>query len=60
DKVVVFLPGAPDPWSGLVNVVTRDRITPLDITVKSAADLMKRLGKGSSGVLNNPGSFLEP
>jgi uncharacterized membrane protein len=53
-KVVVFLPGAPDPWSGSVCVMNEDRITPLDLTVKSAADIMKRLGKGSTGVLRDP------
>ena len=53
-KVVVFLPGAPDPWSGSVCVMTEDRITPLDLTVKSAADIMKRLGKGSTGALRDP------
>jgi uncharacterized membrane protein len=53
-KIVVFLPGAPDPWSGSVHVVTEDRITPLDLTVKSAADLMKRLGKGSTEILRDP------
>jgi uncharacterized membrane protein len=56
-KVVVFLPGAPDPWSGSVCVMTEDRITPLDMTVKSAADIMKRLGKGSTGALRDPLSF---
>jgi uncharacterized membrane protein len=56
-KVVVFLPGGPDPWSGSVCVMTEDRITPLDLTVKSAADIMKRLGKGSTGALRDPLSF---
>jgi uncharacterized membrane protein len=56
-KVVVFLPGAPDPWSGSVCVMTEDRITPLDLTLKSAADILKRLGKGSTGALREPLSF---
>src|SRR5512143_4323247 len=56
-KVVVFLPGAPDPWSGSVCVMTEDRITPLALTVKSAADIMQRLGKGSTGALRGPLSF---
>ena len=47
-KTVIFLPGAPDPWAGSVCVVTEDRITPLDLTVRSAADLMKRLGQGAT------------
>jgi uncharacterized membrane protein len=50
-KVVIFLPGAPDPWSGSVCVLTEDRITPLDLTVKSLADILKRLGKGSTRAL---------
>lgn len=50
-KVVVYLPGAPDPWSGSVCVVTNDRVTPLDLTVYSAANWMKRIGKGSSDAL---------
>lgn len=53
-KVVVFLPGAPDPWSGSVCILTDDRVTTLDITIKSAAALMKRLGKGSADVLREP------
>ena len=52
-KVVVFLPGSPDPWSGAVSVVTADRVTPLDITVQAAANLMKRLGRGSTDTLHN-------
>ena len=55
--VVIFLPGAPDPWSGSVCVVTEDRITPLDLTVKSATNLMKRLGKGSIDALSDPQGF---
>jgi uncharacterized membrane protein len=58
-KIVVFLPGAPDPWSGSVCIVTEDRITPLDLTVKSATDIMKRLGRGSTGALRDPLSFNE-
>lgn len=49
--VVIFLPGAPDPWSGSVCVVSEDRVTPLDLTAKAAVNLMKRLGKGSTEAL---------
>ena len=45
--VVIFMPGAPDPWSGSVRMVTEDRVTPLDLSIASAAKLMKRLGRGS-------------
>lgn len=52
DKVVMYLPGSPDPWSGSVCVVTKDRITPLDVPVKAVVNLMKRLGKGTGGELS--------
>jgi uncharacterized membrane protein len=52
-KVVLFLPGAPDPWAGSVCVVTKDRVSPLDLTVTSAVNLMKRLGKGTTAALPN-------
>jgi len=56
-KVVVFLPGSPDPWSGSVCVVTDDRVAPLDVTVNTAAKLMKRLGRGSTDKLQNAMAF---
>jgi uncharacterized membrane protein len=52
--VVVFLPGAPDPWSGSVCVVTEDRVTPLGLPVKSVVKLMKGLGKGAAEALPDP------
>lgn len=59
-KVVVFLPGSPDPWSGSVCVVTADRVTSLDVTVQAAANLMKRLGRGSTDILQHTPAFREP
>ena len=56
-KVVIFLPGAPDPWSGSVSVVTGDRVTPLDITMKSAVTLMKRIGRESKDILQHANAF---
>jgi hypothetical protein len=40
--------------------VTDDRVTPLDMTVKSAANLMKRLGRESADVLQHIPAFSEP
>jgi uncharacterized membrane protein len=51
DKVLVFLPGAPDAWSGSVCVVTDDRVERMDIDVQAVNLLMKRLGEGSSQAL---------
>jgi uncharacterized membrane protein len=53
DKAVLFLPGSPDPWSGAVSIVALERITPLDITIKSVTGLMKHLGKGTNEALIN-------
>jgi uncharacterized membrane protein len=44
-------PGAPDPWSGSVCAVTSDRLSPLDINIRTAGDLMRRLGKGTTASL---------
>ena len=53
DKVAIFLPGAPDPWSGSFCVMTADRITPLDLTIPLAAKIAKRLGKGANDALRD-------
>ncbi len=53
DKVAIFLPGAPDPWSGSVCVMTEDRITPLDLTIPLVAKIAKRLGKGANEALRD-------
>jgi uncharacterized membrane protein len=47
DKVALFLPGAPDPWSGMVCVVTEDRVTRVDVSIPFVAKLEKRLGRGA-------------
>jgi uncharacterized membrane protein len=60
DKILVFLPGSPDPWSGSVCVVTADRVTSLGISVQAAANLMKRLGRGASDTLRETTAFHEP
>jgi uncharacterized membrane protein len=52
-RSLVYLPGAPDPWSGSVCAVTDDRLVRLDISIKTASDLMKRMGKGSSAAIRD-------
>jgi uncharacterized membrane protein len=47
-RVVLYLPGAPDPWSGSVQVMSRERVTPLDLSIRSAGELMMRLGRGAA------------
>lgn len=52
DKVAIFLPGAPDPWSGSISVVTADRVAPLDQPVPVAADWAEALGKGTNDLVS--------
>jgi len=46
--VAIYLPGAPDPWSGSVCFVTEDRIQPLELALLPVVKTLKSLGKGSS------------
>ena len=46
--VAIYLPGAPDPWSGSVCFVTEDRIQPLELTLLPVLKTLKGLGKGSN------------
>jgi len=54
ERCLVFLPGAPDPWSGSVRVVLNNRITKLDTNLTAVTIMMKALGKGSSQALRTP------
>ncbi len=47
-QVAVFVPGAPDPWSGSLYLMTEDRIKHLDVPLSAALKCVKRLGMGSS------------
>jgi uncharacterized membrane protein len=53
-KAVIYLPGAPNPWSGSVCIVTEDRISPLKFKTTKAIKLMKRFGKGTGKFLSKP------
>ena len=46
-KVVIYLPGAPDPWSGSVVYFSEDRVKRLDMTVAQAINNIRHLGRGS-------------
>jgi uncharacterized membrane protein len=45
-RVVVFLPGSPDPWSGAVSFVDGARVTPLDVDVQSVLKALRGGGRG--------------
>jgi len=50
-KVAVYLPGAPNPWSGNVVFVSNDRVKPLSITLPEALRNIRTLGKGSVDIV---------
>ena len=50
-SVVVYLPGAPNPWSGSVCVMSADRVATIDASMLTAAGNIRHLGKGSSALL---------
>jgi uncharacterized membrane protein len=48
--VTVYLPGSPDPWSGLVIQVESDRVTALDADFPGVIDVFERLGRGAAAL----------
>jgi len=45
-RVAIYLPGAPNPWSGSVLYVSADRVQSLPITLTEAIRKIRSLGKG--------------
>ena len=50
-RVVLYLPGAPDAWSGSVLLVSADRVQPLDIDPAELAKALQGLGLGLAALL---------
>jgi uncharacterized membrane protein len=50
---VVFLPASPTPMSGNVMYVEASRVRPLDLSMRDAMQLVKRLGIGSAEKLRS-------
>ena len=50
-QVAVYLPGAPDPWSGTVAFVTADRVEPLKVGKSAAIKILRALGRGATHAL---------
>jgi len=51
--VVVYLPGAPNPWSGSVVLMTEDRIEKLNLKFIGVTKVMQRIGIGSAEAIAN-------
>ncbi len=49
-RVAVFLPGAPDPWSGSIIFVHEDRTKPLNTDMRQMMQIFETLGRGSSEI----------
>ncbi len=55
-KVALYLPSAPNPWSGTVVYVTADRVTHLPISLSEALKNIRMLGKGTGTLQERQGS----
>ncbi|MCJ7556892.1 MAG: DUF502 domain-containing protein [Gammaproteobacteria bacterium] len=47
-RVIVYIPGAPDPWAGSLFVMAADRVEPLECSLQKAVKNIRGLGAGSS------------
>ena len=47
-KVVVFVPGAPDPRSGTVAIMDPDRVSSIDVSFIAVSRIFKRLGQDTT------------
>lgn len=50
-RVVVYIPGAPDPWSGSLFVMEANRVEMLDRSLSQAVKNIRGLGAGSGELL---------
>lgn len=50
-RVVLFLPGAPDPWSGNVVLVAPERVVALPVELSAVNRVLKGLGRGTGRLL---------
>jgi uncharacterized membrane protein len=50
-RVVLYVPGAPDAWSGSVLLVAAERVQPLDIDPTDLTKALQGLGLGIAGLM---------
>ncbi len=50
DIVALYLPGAPNPWSGNVVFVSAERVRKLQVPVTDALKMVRALGRGSEAL----------
>ncbi|TWT36212.1 hypothetical protein KOR34_11130 [Posidoniimonas corsicana] len=47
-QVTIYLPGAPDPWSGTIGFVRADQVTPVETDLGEYLAAFERLGRGAA------------
>ncbi|MGP0105940.1 hypothetical protein, partial [Rhodoblastus sp.] len=57
--VAVFIPDAPDPHSGALFYIQRERVTPVGASIASTLNCLKRYGAGSTALLQQLGANRE-
>ncbi len=50
-RVVVYIPGSPNPWSGGLLIVSPERIVRLDLPMKSLVKHAQQIGRGTNELL---------
>ncbi len=50
-QCVVYVPGAPNPWSGSIVIADQDRITYVPVSMAEAIKPFSMLGKGTDGLV---------
>lgn len=50
-QVAVYLPGAPNPWSGFVVVIASDRLKTIDAPLSAVVKSLRQVGRGSRDLL---------
>lgn len=51
NRVVVYVPSSPNPWTGDVHIVSADQVERLDCPITAVIDHVEQLGGGSSKYL---------
>ena len=53
-RVVVFTPGAPNPWSGIVHIMAPDAVEHIDMEMPMYMENVERFGQGTDEILHPP------
>jgi uncharacterized membrane protein len=54
DKVAIFVPGSPNPWTGNLMIMDASRIEPIAQTVPNTMRILKAMGQGTSELFAQP------